>query len=371
LIGHAFRFENGELAQLSGAPTGFILTDAFGVSHDGSVIVGVGIPTGGDTEAFRWENGVVTRLGDLQGGLPRSVARAVSADGRVVVGYGYVSGHDEAFRWEDGVMQGLGRLPGSGSSRAYAVSADGRVIVGVSAVVPGGGPAFRWENGRMEPLEGPEGGSPQLACAVSADGAVIGGLAYGPSGYKLIRWVHGDVEVLGSIISLVGDLRCAASGDGSTIVWGQSLDDYDSYPAYIWHTTFGLVRMRDYLSGTLGLNLSSWRLGKPSGVSLDGLTVVGWGFNAYFGIPDYNEGWIAFLGRTGAESDSDGDGVVDSLDLCPRTIVGVNVDPTGCPPLTPGDLDRDGDVDLGDYAAWQRCMSGADEPGDPACNATP
>jgi len=58
----ATRFEDGLLTQLTGAPTGFILAEAFGVSHNGSVILGVGIPTGGDTEAFRWENGVVTRM---------------------------------------------------------------------------------------------------------------------------------------------------------------------------------------------------------------------------------------------------------------------------------------------------------------------
>jgi len=362
----AIRFKDGQLTQLTGAPPGFVLAEAFGVSYDGSVIVGVGIPTGGETEAFRWENGVVTRLGDLQGGIPRSVARAVSADGRVIVGYGYASGHDEPFRWEDGVMVSLGELPGGpySGTRGIAVSADGRVIVG-TGFLPGGRLAFRWENGRMEPLEGVDGSSWNYACGVSSDGAVIAGATDGQSGPKLVRWIHADIEVLGSLSNLYGlDVRvCSVSGDGSTIVSGDS--PVSSAGAYIWHTSFGLVGMREYLTGTLGLNLGTWAVGRPSGLSLDGLTVVG------SGAVYYNEGWIAFLGRTGAESDSDGDGVVDSLDLCPGTIVGVNVDPTGCPPLIPGDFDRDGDVDLDDFAIVQRCMSGADEPADPACNTTP
>ncbi len=64
------------------------------------------------------------------------------------------------------------------------------------------------------------------------------------------------------------------------------------------------------------------------------------------GVPDPND------------PDADDDGVPDDCDLCPNTIPGVAVDLTGCPAVIPADYDRDGDVDLIDYAAWGMCVSG-------------
>lgn len=104
-------------------------------------------------------------------------------------------------------------------------------------------------------------------------------------------------------------------------------------------------------------------------------------------------------------ADSDDDGVPDIDDLCPGTIPGVSVDSDGCPPVVPGDLDRDGDVDgddisdfvscssgpaiphsgtdvcqradidndndadSDDFGLQQRCISGQDNPGDPNCDS--
>ncbi len=99
--------------------------------------------------------------------------------------------------------------------------------------------------------------------------------------------------------------------------------------------------------------------------------------------------------------DDDLDGVVNAADLCPGTIPAATVDANGCPPLVPGDIDRDGDVDSADltlfvdcawgpalpsiggcerahidndndvdsadFGALQRCLSGAGVPGSPAC----
>lgn len=106
-----------------------------------------------------------------------------------------------------------------------------------------------------------------------------------------------------------------------------------------------------------------------------------------------------------AAPDADGDGVPDSADNCPSTIPGVSVDESGCPsPPVPGDFDRDGDVDGGDFdhfarcalgpgtvqddptcanakfdadedvdqsdfGVFQRCVSGTDAPADPGCDA--
>ena len=58
------------------------------------------------------------------------------------------------------------------------------------------------------------------------------------------------------------------------------------------------------------------------------------------------------------DEDTDGDGVVDSLDLCPATIIGAQVDIDGCPPAILADMDRDGDVDLDDFGSFQSCLTG-------------
>ena len=113
-------------------------SQAFGVSADGTVVVGYSYSANGP-EAFRWtQAGGMVGLGDLAGGIFFSLARGVSADGTVVVGYSNTDTHNEAFRWvanssgTGGVMSGLGRLGVVGSSYANGVSADGNVVVGGS-----------------------------------------------------------------------------------------------------------------------------------------------------------------------------------------------------------------------------------------------
>ena len=53
----------------------------------------------------------------------------------------------------------------------------------------------------------------------------------------------------------------------------------------------------------------------------------------------------------------------------PNTLPGVPVDGTGCPSESvPGDMDGDGDVDLGDFGAFQVCLTGFSvEQTDPSC----
>jgi probable HAF family extracellular repeat protein len=108
-----------------------VRSTAFGVSADGSVIVGQGYSASG-YEAFRWEGGNMVGLGDLAGGDFNSAATAVSADGNVVVGYAYSAEGDQAFRWtQETGMVGLGDLAGGTfSSRPQDVSGDGSVVVG-------------------------------------------------------------------------------------------------------------------------------------------------------------------------------------------------------------------------------------------------
>lgn len=67
------------------------------------------------------------------------------------------------------------------------------------------------------------------------------------------------------------------------------------------------------------------------------------------------------------QTDDDGDGKGNACDQCPGTVLGAEVDAAGCPALTPGDFDRDGDVDMTDFGLFQRCLSGDGIPADPNC----
>lgn len=79
-------------------------------------------------------------FGDLSGGGFHSQAFGVSADGSVVVGVSESASGGQAFRWTSGGgMIGLGDLPGGGfQSTAYDVSGDGSLVVGDSWSVSGG-----------------------------------------------------------------------------------------------------------------------------------------------------------------------------------------------------------------------------------------
>jgi probable HAF family extracellular repeat protein len=120
---------------------------AYGVSADGSVVVGYATTPSDNTHAFRWtQAGGMQDLGVLPGGT-NSFARGVSADGSVVVGYSNITGASfRAFRWtQAGGMQDLGVLPGGPGSYASGVSADGSVVVGGGELVGGNSiRALRW-----------------------------------------------------------------------------------------------------------------------------------------------------------------------------------------------------------------------------------
>jgi probable HAF family extracellular repeat protein len=184
------------LGGLNGYPSG---ADALAVSADGSVIVGSSNAPSG-VESFRWTEqlGMVS-LGHLpgQGGFEVSHAWGVSPDGSFIVGDAHdVDQNTEAFRWTSATgMVGLGDLPGGGtSSIARGVSADGSVVVGRSAGLNGygnpAGLAFVWTQatGMQSLLDvlvshgvtGLTGWNLYEATAISPDGRWIIGVGQNP-----------------------------------------------------------------------------------------------------------------------------------------------------------------------------------------------
>lgn len=296
--GEAFRWtEVGGMVALGELPGGISLSVARGVSDDGSVVVG-NSQSGYSDEAFRWTSGSgMVGLGVLSGGeFQASHAAGVSSDGSVVVGRAY-HGFTEAFRWSSGGgMAGLGDLPGRfTTSIANGVSGDGTVVVGQGSS-DSGLEAFRWTaaQGMIALGDLPGGPFNSSATAVSSDGSVVVG--FSQSGYdanlrvqsQAFRWTaSGGMVGLGGLPG--GELRSAAadtSRDGSVVV-GTAEGDV----AFIWDEAHGMRAIQSVLTNLHGLDLTGWALWSAMAVSDDGLTVVGFGLNPSGSV----EAWIAVI----------------------------------------------------------------------------
>ncbi len=241
----------------------------------------------------------MSRFPDALSILPRlpdallSNAEEVSADGSVVVGRSGSASGTEAFRWTSGGgMVGLGDLTGGGfNSRAYDVSGDGTVVVGVSNFASGS-EAFRWTSGGgMVGLGDLAGGSfSSIAQAVSADGAVVVGGSISASGYEAYRWTSGGGMVgLGALpAEFFWSAAAAVSGDGSVVVG--SSESASGEEAVIWDSANGMQSVSSVLISS-GVDMTGWTLVEASGISDDGLTIVGWGTNP----SGSTEAWLVTL----------------------------------------------------------------------------
>ena len=125
-----FRFTSSGGFQDLGYSPSYYYSAAFGVSGDGSVIVGGYTDNENVTQAYRLSSGTWQGLGRLAGGST-STAYGVTNDGSVVVGVSDSQIGQRAFRWTATAgMQSLGTIPGLYNSSATAVSADGNIVVG-------------------------------------------------------------------------------------------------------------------------------------------------------------------------------------------------------------------------------------------------
>jgi probable HAF family extracellular repeat protein len=325
-------------------PLGFLDPDqfgpmiAYGMSADGSVVVGQGVAPGG-FRAFRWtERTGLVDLGafDNPGGFQSSGARACSADGSVVVGSSLLPNSlnedGSPFRWTQATgLEFLGNLGGNDGGVARGVSTDGSVIVGYSSNASSGLEAFRWTSSGMPQMIGlgdlPGGAFNSQASSVSGDGSIVIGLAStSPSPYdKSFKWSQATgiqqlnpasfravgmsrdgvfgaggnngraarVEIAtGNLlmiphVSIPGlftdtDLAWAANADGSVIAGMQNLSQGNGFfgRAFIWDAQHGTRIVRDVLVNDFGLGaeLAGWELNAATCVSDDGMVVAGYGF---------------------------------------------------------------------------------------------
>ena len=161
-------------------------SDAWGVSGDGSVVVGLVGDLAIRREAFRWteETGMVG-LGDLPGGEFYSVARGVSYDGSIVVGRGRIDPQDGQTR------------------RAFIWDADHGMRDFQQLLID--------EHGLADELDG---WSLREALGISNDGTVIWGEGYNPAGNRE-TWVAVIPEPSTGVLVLTACL-------GACLLWWRS-----------------------------------------------------------------------------------------------------------------------------------------------------
>lgn len=279
-----------------GPPVNVIVSQAFGISGDGSVVVGFSADDAG-IEAFRWsaQTGMLG-LGQLDEAFVASQATGASFDGSVVVGVAATVSGQEAFRWtSQGGLVGLGDLGGAFGFRSYAtgVSADGAVVTGFAGSTTSGSEAFRWTaaQGMIGLGDLPGGVNVSYGTAVSANGSTIVGYSESSSGIEAFRWT-----AAGGMVGL-GDLAgggfasraLGVSGDGSVVV-GYGASASAGQEAFVWTSSSGLQPLDTHLIAA-GIDLQGWQLTLANAVSADGRTIVGYGVS-----PDgLAEAWIVTL----------------------------------------------------------------------------
>lgn len=284
---------------------------AYGVSADGSVVVGQSqneeTPANvvADSEAFRWTvSGGMQSLGNLPENFSGSRANAISDDGSIIVGIANADNdHDgEAFHWTATTgMVGMGDLRSFGAtiSTAWGISGDGTVIAGETAVDVGRQAFSRAGTSAMVALGSfPGEGTWDRATAISRDGQVIVGIGNffsNANNTEAFRWSSASgFTGLGDLPGgSFGSEATAVSGDGSVIVGASSTDTTTPFgnEAFLWTPVAGMRDLRQMVETDFGIDLSGWTLTEATGISADGQTITGYGYN-----PSGNrEAWVISL----------------------------------------------------------------------------
>jgi probable HAF family extracellular repeat protein len=245
----------------------FTYGDVLDVNPDGTAIVGLDRATSGSETAYRWVLGTgMQNLGYLPG-TASSQAYGVSADGTVVVGTCGSPGV-RAFRWTQNVgMAELQPLPGASEARAHAVSADGQLVAGSSKTTTGDRAVLWMGSSAPINLGLLSGGTYTSATAISADGQVVVGTGDSLGFTSAFRWT-----AAAGMVNIGTGASLAVNADGSVVVGSAASR------AFIWRPDLGpgWIDLNPYLQN-LGVNLNGSNLLSASGVSADGTVISGRG----------------------------------------------------------------------------------------------
>lgn len=243
------------------------------VADSGAPVAATLLDANGDEYAGLWTPSAQVLLPGLGGQLGNSVSTAygISADGSVVVGLGWLpSFKAHAFKWSAATGSvDLGALDGM-SSRANGVSGDGQVVVG-------------WDEdptGPRRPAYWDASGEHLLGAVGEAwDATHDGGVIVGDENGECFRWTAaGGVELLGRVRGAdpIFDVATglSVSADGETIV-GTCGSFFNGNKAFVWRRGAGIVELRALLIAYGVQGLDNVALTEASAVSADGNTLAG------------------------------------------------------------------------------------------------
>lgn len=255
------------------------------VSSDGLKIAGTSInaSTGlGELSVYDVSSGNWTNLGGIGGSSGNSTSSSwgISQDGTSIVGLGWVNaGSAHAIQWTAATgMVDLGSTVSGSSSRANDCNGDGSVVVGWQDSTTGFRQGAIWVNGVQQLLTHPGGGAASEAGCVSFDGTYIGGSGGSSNNFEAWRYsMNTGMENIGP--APVNGWRGATTGlsdDGSVVV-----GFYRPWPApatqgqgFYYKDGVGIQDLNQ-LASDLGIDTQGRTLALPLGVSGDGTTVVG------------------------------------------------------------------------------------------------
>ncbi len=273
---------------LGPAPFGFQMLQANDVSGNGSIIVGSMQGQGG-TAAWRWTQATSVQQVIGMGG---TFGPNISSDGSTIVGQ---SGGGGA-RWTQATgTQPLGPVTGlpfgNGSTNvAYGVSANGSVIVGpasalyqvfpvpLDTIVP-----YRWTQatGAVGILNNGQFYNPTTgagATSISDDGTRIAGISFRTA------WLWSETAGFHTLVlnppSIPGGFSPSISGDGNTV----------AYREFLWTQSSGTQLLTNVLTSA-GCNFTNWTDLRVIDTSFDGRTLCGYGTNPQ----GQTEAWYATI----------------------------------------------------------------------------
>ena len=366
--------------------------EAFGISGDGSIIVGRTSVQGG--RSCRWV-GPSHALLLMQ---YSATIRAISTDGAYIAGqYGFCAGWGLT-------SQGLSQFQGNCYlSDSLAIDATGATVVGYSKTQFTYREPFVWtELAGVVGLPRPSGMLGDCeATAVTADGATAFGFAATSSGKVGVRWpLQGGMIILANAQGQQDLVISACSADGSIAV-GYGIEQ-GTQRATVWTARYGTQDLFRMLAAC-GINTVGWQNTSAVAVSGDGSTIVG---NGQFegrdrafivtgfsippdddadSVPDDRDNCIALpnpdqadcdgngIGdvcelASGSASDLDGNGVPDSCECLADLFVdgqvnggdlGILLSQWGMGKGAVADINQDGSVDGGDLgillSSWGPC----------------
>jgi len=280
LFGGAFFWTEGTGKVYLGDAEGFAVTNdtiVVGRFRDPNTLTN-GNPT---LVAGYWKNGEWTSIGGLPGVVPFdselfSHGYGVSDDGTTIVGMGwYPNYRTEAFYWTEatGIVP-LGQ-DGGFNSRANDATADGAVMVGWDGILTGPDRrAYLWD---PEPhfLGGFDASYPVGECsAISPNGTRVVGQSAG----QPFVWTeaNGMQRIIDNNLYPYGGFATNITNDG-TIIGGINVTFSKSW-AFIRFPGEDVKDLKEYLMNEMGVEgLEEWTMSYANGISADGQTIVGWG----------------------------------------------------------------------------------------------